>query len=125
MLLTFLQNFSFIPRDEMIFEYLFANLSFRLPWQQSKFRGLDKIHIFCRGLFKEHLCKTFVKICNEIAIKAYFHISHYKSMETLSCHSIESTLAIAIKTIFIETNVMNISAKFQVHSPYGFSGKDF
>ena len=27
---------------EMIFEYVFANLAFRLPWQPIKFRGLDK-----------------------------------------------------------------------------------
>ena len=47
--------------EEMIFEYLFANLSFRLPWQPIKFRGLDKIHMFGRGLLKEHLCKMFVK----------------------------------------------------------------
>ena len=30
------------------------------------------------GLLKEHYCKTFVKIPK----KAYFHFSHYKSMET-------------------------------------------
>ena len=45
--------------------------------------GLDKIHIFGRGLLKDYFCKTFVKnICSEIEIKAYFHFSHYKSMET-------------------------------------------
>ena len=32
----------------------------------------------------------------------------------------------AIKNIlFIEANVMNISAKFQLHPPYGFWGDDF
>ena len=47
-------------------------------------------------------------------------------METLSRHSNESTLATAIKNaIFIEANVMNISAKFQVYPPYGFWGEDF
>ena len=35
-------------------------------------------------------------------------------METLSCHSNESTRATAIKTIFVEAYVMNISAKFQL-----------
>ena len=56
---------------------------------------------FGGGLLKEHLCKTFVKISAMRAIKAYFHISHYKSMETLSCHSNESTRATAIKTQFL------------------------
>ena len=42
-------------------------------------------------------------------------------METLSCHSNESTLATTIKnTIYVEANVMNIYAKFQLHPPYGF-----
>ena len=38
-------------------------------------------------------------------------ISHYKSMETLSWHSNESAWAMAIKSnIFVEANVMNMSA---------------
>ena len=37
-------------------------------------------------------------------------------METLSCHSNESTLATIIKNIiYVEANVMNIYAKFQLH----------
>ena len=48
--------------EEMIFENLFANLAFLLPWQPIKFSGLDKYHIFGRGLLKEHFCKTFDKI---------------------------------------------------------------
>ena len=54
-------------------------------------------------------------------MKTYFHISHYKSMETLSCHSDKCTLANAIKNIlFEEAHIMNISVKFQLHPPYGF-----
>ena len=54
-------------------------------------------------------------------MKAYLHFSHYKSMETLSCHSNESTCIMAIKNIiFVEANVMNISTKFQLHPPYDF-----
>ena len=48
--------------EEMIFENLFANLAFLLPWQPTEFSGLDKIHIFGSGLLKEQFCKTFVKI---------------------------------------------------------------
>ena len=62
---TFQQSFNFIPlmaSEEMIFEYLFANLAFRLPWQPIKFSDLNKVHMFGRGLLKEHFCKTFVKI---------------------------------------------------------------
>ena len=48
--------------EETIFEYFFCvNLSFRLPWQPIKFSGLDKKHMFGRGLLKEHLCKLSSK----------------------------------------------------------------
>ena len=47
-------------------------------------------------------------------------------METLSCHSNESILAMAIKNIlFVEAYVMNSSAKFKLHPIYGFWGDDF
>ena len=37
-------------------------------------------------------------------------------METLSCHSNETTWATTIKNIiYVETNVMNMYAKFQLH----------
>ena len=53
-------------------------------------------------------------------------ISHYKSMETLSCHSNQSAWASAIKNdIFVEANVMNMSTKFQLHTPYDFWVEDF
>ena len=42
-------------------------------------------------------------------------------METLSCHSNESTWATTLKNIiYVEVNVMNSYAKFQLHPPYGF-----
>ena len=44
----------------------------------------------------------------------------------LSCHSNESTWATTMKnTIYVEANVMNMYAKFQLHSPYDFWGEDF
>ena len=54
------------------------------------------------------------------AIKANFHFSHYKSMETLSCYPKQSTSATAIYIIFVESNVINSSAKCQLYLPYGF-----
>ena len=42
-------------------------------------------------------------------------------METLSCHSNESTRATTIKNIlYVEANVVNMYAKFQFHPPYDF-----
>ena len=49
-------KFRLMASEQMIFEYVFVNLSFWFPWQSIKFSGLDKIHIFGRGLLKEHLC---------------------------------------------------------------------
>ena len=47
-------------------------------------------------------------------------------METLSCHSNESTWAMTIKnTIFVAANVINMYVKFQLHPPYGFWEEDF
>ena len=47
-------------------------------------------------------------------------------MENLSCNSNESIWATTIKnTIYVEANVINMYAKFQLHPPYGFWGEDF
>ena len=45
---------------------------------------------------------------------------------TLSCHSNETTWATATKDIiYVETNVINMYAKFQLHPHYDFWGEDF
>ena len=92
---TWMQSFSFIPltaSEEKIFEYFFENLPFMLPWQPIKFSILDKIHRNRRGLLKKHFCRNFyLNICSETAKIANFHFSHYKSMETISCHSNQSS----------------------------------
>ena len=50
-----------------------------------------------------------------------FHFSHYKSMETLSCHSNQSSYPTGMKNItFVEGNVLCKYAKFQLHPPYDF-----
>ena len=48
-------------------------------------------------------------------------------METLSCHGNETTWETTKKKKkkYVETNVMNIYAMFQLHPPYGFWGEDF
>ena len=71
--------------------------------------------------------QTFIKKSSvKIPAVRYFHFSRYKSMEILSCHSNETTWATAIKNInFVEANIMDISAKLQLHPPYGFWGDDF
>ena len=101
----------------------YENLAFRLAWQPFKISDFDKIHMVGKGLHQEHFYKTFFfqNICCNTEIKANFHFSRYKFMETLSCHSNESTRAMTIKnTVYVEANVMNMYAKFQLHPRYGF-----
>ena len=67
--------------------------------------------------------QTFIKMfcqntCSEIAIKSYFHFSHYKSMENFKLPQQRKHMINGNKnTNFVEANVMNISAKFQLSSP--------
>ena len=51
-------------------------------------------------------------IPNDLADIVNFHFSHYKSMETLSCHSNQSSYPTEIKNItFVEGNVLSKYAK--------------
>ena len=105
----------------------FENLAFWLPWQPIKISDLDKVHTAGRRLLQKHFYKIFLQnICSNTEINANFHFFHYKSMETLSFHSNESTWAMTIKNIlYVEANVMNMYAKLQLHPPYSFWEEDF
>ena len=109
---------------KMMYVFLFWKFSLSVAMatkkerQPMKFSSLDKIHIFATGLLKEHFCKTFVKVSavrnkglleglmedwlcqisytHKIkTLLTYLLTSHYKSMETISCHSDESTIFVA------------------------------
>ena len=57
-------------------------------------------------------------ISSEMAEIAIFRFSSYKSMETLSCHSNQSSGTRTIKNInFVEANIISMYAKFQIHPP--------
>ena len=60
-------------------------------------------------------------IPNDMAEIVNCHFSHYKSMETLSCNSNQSSYPTEIKNIsFVDGNVLSKYAKFRLHTPYGF-----
>ena len=101
---TCMQSFSFISlmvSEEKTFEYFFENLPFMLSWQPIKFSDLDKIHMNHRGLLKKYFCKKKknLNIYRETAKIASFHFSHYKSMETISCHRTRVLIRLGQKTI--------------------------
>ena len=127
---TVMQSFSFIPlmsSEKKTFDFFFQKFSLSVAMQTIKISDLDKIQMVGKGLLQKHFCDFFFQnICSNTVINANFHFSYYKSMETLSCQSNESTWATTIKDIFyVEANVMNKYAKFQLHPPYGFWGEDF
>ena len=63
-------------------------------------------------------------IPNDLAKIFNFHFSHYKSMETLCCHSNQSSYPTEIKNItFVEGNVLSKYAKFRLHPPNMVSEK--
>ena len=65
-------------------------------------------------------------IPNDLAKIVNFHFSHYKSMETLSCHCNQSSYPTEIKNItFVEGNVLSKYAKFRLHPPNGLWEEDF
>ena len=99
------------------FKYFFENLPFMLPWQPIKSSDLDKSSMKHGGLLNKHFCKKK----NQISPKTWFHFSHYKSMETISCHSNQSSYPTKIKIItFVEGKVLSKYAKFWLHPLYGF-----
>ena len=92
------------------------------PCQPIKSSDLDKSHINHGGLLNKHFCnKKNSNIPNDLAEIVNFHFSHYKSMESLSCHSNQSSYPTEIKNItFVEGNVLSKYAKFRLDPPYGF-----
>ena len=78
------------------------------------------------GLLIKHFCEKKSNIPNDSAEIVNFHLAHYKSMETISCHSNQNSYPTGIKSIsFVEGNVPRKCTKFQLHPPFGFKKKIF
>ena len=90
-------SLQFLRRRILIF-FFFENLPFMSPRQPIKSRDLDKSRMKHEGLLNKHFCKKKISnIPNETAEIVNFHFSHYKSVETLSCHSNQSSYQTEIK----------------------------
>ena len=95
----------------------FENLPFLGPQQPIKISDQDEGHLKRSALLNKH----FSKNKNETAEIANFHFSHYKSMETESCHSNQSSYLTGTKNnVFIEANARNMHAKYQLHKANSF-----
>ena len=96
------------------------------PHQPILSSDLDKCLMIHGGLLNKHFCKKISNILNDLAEIVDFHFSHYKSMETVSCHSNQSSYPTEIKNItFVEGNILIKNAKFRLHPHYGFLEEDF
>ena len=92
-----------------------------LPSQPIKSSDLDKIRMKHGGLLNKHFCKKKSNNPNDLAEVVNFYFFHYKSTETLSCHSNQSSYPTRIKNItFVEGKVQSKYAKFRLHPLYGF-----
>ena len=111
-------SFSFILltiSEKKNFDF-FLKATFMSPGQPIKSSDLDKSRLKHGGLLNKHFCKKKLSnIPNDLAKIVNFHFSHYKSMETLSCHSNQSSYPTEIKNIaFVEGNVLSKYAKFRL-----------
>ena len=102
-----------------------VNGNFKLSWQQIKignlYNSLCLVKDYSTNIYEKVLSKYLQWDNNKRPTFNFLIISQWKI-----CHSNKSTWAMAIKTIiFIEANVLNIPAKFQLLPPYGFWGDDF
>ena len=101
--------------------FFFENIPVLSPRQPIKSSDLDKSRVKHAGLLNKCLKKKKSNIPNDLAKIVNFHFSNYKSMETLSCHSNQSSYPTEIKNItFVEGNVLSKYAKFRLYPLYGF-----
>ena len=93
------------------------NLPFWGPHQPIKISDQDEGHL----KRSEFLNKQSSKNKNETAEIANFHFSHYKSMETKSCHSNPSSYLTGTKNnCFVAADARNMYAKYQLHKANSF-----
>ena len=89
-----------------------------LPRQPNKLRESDKSLITVENYSINISVKIKFYETEEIS---NFLFSHYKSIETISCHSNQISYPTGIKnTTFVEGNVLCKYVKFQLHPSYGF-----
>ena len=95
-------SFSFTPfmvSEKKICLIFFDNLPFKSPQQPIKSSDLGESHMKLTGLSNKHICENKSNNSNERAEVMKFHFSHYKSMETISCHSNQSSYPTGTKNI--------------------------
>ena len=88
---------------EDFFEYFFRKFTLYIAMATNQIQRFGQNSYQRRGLLKKHFCKKNLNACSETAKIANFHFSHYKSMETISCHSNQSSYPIGTKNTIIRS----------------------
>ena len=102
---------------------IFKNLPFISPRQPIRLMDFGKRRMKHGGLLNQRtcICEKSSNISNETAETVNFYFSHYKSMGTISCHSNQSyATELKKNTLYVEANVINMYAKYQLYPPNGF-----
>ena len=90
-----MQSISFIKQtvsEKKIFKDFFRKFAFLGPQQPIKISDQDEGHLKRSALLNKHFSKNIkIYIKMRRAEIANFHFSHYKFMETESCHSNQSS----------------------------------
>ena len=112
------------PYDVRYQDFFFRNVSISVAMttnQKQRFgQEVELVEDYSRNISVKLF---FQNICSNTEINANFHPSHYKSMETLSCHSNESTWATTIKTtIYVEAEHL---CKVSASSPLRLLRRNF
>ena len=99
-----MRSFSFIPftaSEEKILKIFSTIYPLCCNGNQSNSAIWTKIIWIVKDYSRNISEKKNLNICSETANIATFHLSHYKSMETISCHSNQSPYPIGTKNTII------------------------
>ena len=97
----------YMVSEKKIFKHFYKNQPFLPPQQPIKFTDLDKSHIKRRGLLNKHFCKKKnpnIPNKTEKIVNLLFY--HYKSLETKSCHSNQSSYPTGTKNTIIRSSYL-------------------
>ena len=108
------------------FVYFLRKFSLSVAMATNQIQRFGQNYVFGRGLLDKHLWFFWPKYLQRDSNKCQFSFLPLQINGNFKLPSQRKHMSNGNKNIiFIEANVMNISAKFQLHLPNGFWGYDF
>ena len=87
--------------EKKIFEYFLENFALYVAPSTNQIKRFRRSHMKRGGLLNNHICTKNTNIPNGSEEIVNFHFSHYKSMETISCHNNQSSYPTGKKKLFV------------------------